>query len=123
MEYRAAVTRLYDDLNRGDVEAAYRDFADDCLLTSPAGAIQGRQAMIESDRQIFGQLSAHSRKLEHVLVDGSDVATWITWSGTVDATGKSFECPVCNVFHFDGERIAKWESYGEYAAAFAAFQP
>lgn len=114
---------MYDDLNRGDVEAAYRDFADDCMLISNAGSIEGRKAMIESDRQIFGQLAAHSRKLERALVDGSDVATWITWSCTVAATGKSFECPLCNIFHFDGERIVRWESYGDFAGAYAAFQP
>lgn len=123
MDFRGAVARLYESLNRGDVEAAYGDFAEDCVLRSNASSIEGRQAMIESDRQIFGQLSAHRRTVERTLVDGADVVTWVTWAGTVAATGKSFECPVCNIFHFEGERIARWESYGEWAAAYAAFEP
>lgn len=122
MDYRAVVASVYEELDRGDVDAAYRDFAGDCVLTSNAGSIEGRHAMIASDRHILGQLTSHNRTLERTLVDGTDVVTWITWSGTVAVTGKSFECPICNVFHFEGRRISRWESYGEFAAAYAAFE-
>ena len=122
MDYRAVVTRIYDELNRGDVIAAYRDFAEDCVLTSKSGSIDGRDAMAESDRHILGQLSTHARRVERIIVDGDDAVTWVVWSGTVAATGKTFECPLCNVFHFDAGRVSRWESYGELAAAWAAFE-
>lgn len=107
------VMRAVQALNDGDVDSLYALVADDCLLTGPMGELRGRQAILEGDRGILLQMEPHWRRLEMGPVgSGGSFAFWVTFGGTVKATGKSFEAEVCNVMHLDQKgKIVRWEGY------------
>ena len=115
------IERVVSRLNAGDIVGAYEDFSDDCEASSPLGVVKGRDQIVSNDEAVLGQLATHHRRIDRMLESGDDVASWFVWSGTVAATDRSFECQVCNVFHFVAGRVARWETYGDFTEAVSAF--
>jgi ketosteroid isomerase-like protein len=93
----SAVLSALELLNGHDVEAYLAACTDDLVSRSPAGEFRG----VDENRAYFSGLDGvpdHWRRVERTLVSGNDVATWLRWGGTVEATGRSVEVEACTIF-------------------------
>src|SRR5688500_13373142 len=113
---------MIDALNAGDLDRAYESISDDCAHVSPIGVLHGRDALKASEVPLLQQLDPHWRRIDHLIVSGDDVAFWLTFGGTVKATGRSFETEVCNVATFANGAIVEWRSYADYSTTVEAWQ-
>ncbi|GAA1844048.1 hypothetical protein GCM10009836_24280 [Pseudonocardia ailaonensis] len=71
--------------------------------------------------EIHQMFSAWSSNYTDVItvprtVTGQDNRVAVEWLDTSDHNGKHYEIPVCAMFEFDGNKIAAWRLYYDYAA-------
>lgn len=117
-----AVFKAIELLNDGDIDSFYDMVADDCVMTSSMGVLEGKQAIRDGDRAVLLQMDPHWRRLDKgPIVSGNNVVYWGTFGGTVKATGKDFEMEICNVMHLRDGQITAWESYADLSQSMAAW--
>jgi ketosteroid isomerase-like protein len=114
---RDKVEGLLAALNRGELDIAYEIISDDCALTTGEYSLVGRKAIEAVDFPYLRLLESHWRRIEHVIVAGNTVVTWLKFGGTANGTGKSFEMEVCNVFGFADDKVIEWQMYGDFSLA------
>jgi ketosteroid isomerase-like protein len=102
---------FFDGWNRHDVDALMRFMADDCVFETSAGAEAcgtrhtGRERVRAAFDRVFvvypDARFAHTR---HFIAGDRGLSEWL-FTGTTDE-GKKTEVNGCDVFTFDGDKIA-----------------
>jgi ketosteroid isomerase-like protein len=123
IDREAIVIDALELLNAHDVEAYLAACSPDVVRQCPMGQFSGVQA----NRTYLSGLDAipdHWRRVQRSLVSGNDVATWLRWGGTVDATGRSFEIDGCTIFTVDDDgRISAVVEYWSWDLLVEPFRP
>jgi steroid delta-isomerase-like uncharacterized protein len=99
-------------LERRDVVTLMKDYADDCVVESPAaGTHRGKKAIAEAMQAVLAALAARFHQ-ESLLIDGNHVAWAITMEGKdvgeflgLPPTGKSFRAPAVFLFELKDGKI------------------
>ena len=108
-----AVTAAFD---AHDLDAIMAHFTDDAVFETPRGTeawgrrVVGRDAVREAFAARFAGIPDVRYRDEGHFVDGDRGASEWTLSGTT-ADGERIEVRGCDLWTFDGERIARKDSY------------
>ena len=102
----------YEDLDAATLAA---DYADDAVIESPtAGVHQGREAAEKALRAIFTAFLDLTVAVDHLLIDGDNVANVITLEGThigdflgIPPTGKRFRMPAVFFYQLGDGKIVR----------------
>ena len=102
----------YEDL---DAAALATDYADDAVIESPtAGVHQGREAAERALRAIFAAFLDLTVTIEHLIIDGENVASVLTLEGThigdflgIPPTGKRFQMPAVFFYQLENGKIVR----------------
>ena len=102
----------YEDL---DAAALATDYADDAVIESPAAGVhQGREAAEKALRAIFTAFLDLTVTIEHLLIDGENVASVLTLEGThigdflgIPPTGKRFQMPAVFFYQLENGKIVR----------------
>jgi steroid delta-isomerase-like uncharacterized protein len=114
-EMLALFDRRQDAFDNMDADALSRDYADDCVVDSPAaGTLRGAAAVDRARRAWFEAFPDLKYRTERVVIDGNHVMQLLTLEGTdiggfmgLDPSGKSFKAPAVFVFEFRDRKIVK----------------
>ena len=119
----ALIQKLYADFGRGDIPAIIAALADDVVWTleAPAiipfaGARKGPSEVLGFFQALGGTQANMKLTTEQWVAQGDTVATLGRYSGTVTATGKSFDSPVAHFFTIRGGKITHFVDLGDTAA-------
>ena len=114
-EMLALLERRQDAFDNMDADALSRDYADDCVVESPAaGTLRGAAAVDRARRVWFEAFPDLKYRTERVAIDGNHVMQLLTLEGTdiggfmgLDPSGKSFKAPAVFVYEFRDRKIVK----------------
>ena len=121
-EYELLVRGAFDLLEAGDLEGYVARLTDDIVQTNPSGVFRGKAEVLAYNHQALREtLAAHFRRVEHLVVSGESVAVWLTFGGTVAATGRSFEVEGCVIFDVRDGKVCAVTEYVDFAETQAAF--
>ena len=112
LEFFKRRQEAYDDL---DAAALAADYADDAIIESPtAGVHTGRDAAEKVLRTVFNAFLDHRVKIEHLIIDGNEVASVLMLEGThigeflgLPPTGKPFTMPAVFFYQLENGKIVK----------------
>jgi steroid delta-isomerase-like uncharacterized protein len=107
---------FFDGWNCHDVDALMRFMADDCVFETSAGsdACGTRHTGRERVRAAFGRVfatypDARFADTRHFISDNRGLSEWLFTGTTAD--GRKVEVNGCDVFTFDGDKIAVKSSF------------
>ena len=121
-EYELLVRGAFDLLEAGDLEGYVACLTDDIVQTNPSGVFRGKaEVLAYNHRTLRETLTGHFRRVEHLVVSGESVAVWLTFGGTVAATGRSFEVEGCVIFDVRDGKVCAVTEYVDFTEAQAAF--
>jgi ketosteroid isomerase-like protein len=112
----AVLERMLDGFNRHDLDAIMALFVADCVFESPRGPERwGRR--YEGKDDVRDGLGARFRGIPDVQYEGRGdfvagdrgVSEWTLTGTTVE--GESVEVHGCDIWTFDGDAVAKKDSY------------
>ena len=114
-EMTALFVRRQVAFDNMDADALSRDYADDCLVDSPAaGTLRGAAAVDRARRAWFEAFPDLKYQTERVVMDGNHVMQLLTLEGTdiggfmgLDPSGKSFKAPAVFVYEFRDRKIVR----------------
>ena len=114
-EMTALFVRRQVAFDNMDADALSRDYADDCLVDSPAaGTLRGAAAVDRARRAWFEAFPDLKYRTERVVIDGNHVMQLLTLEGTdiggfmgLDPSGKSFKAPAVFVYEFRDRKIVR----------------
>jgi steroid delta-isomerase-like uncharacterized protein len=116
---REEVTALFDRrqaaFDNMDADALAGDYADDCLVDSPAsGTLRGAVAVDRARRAFFEAFPDLKVRTDHLVIDGNRVVQIATLEGTdiggfmgLDPSGRSFKAPAVFLYEFRNRKIAR----------------
>ena len=111
----ALFDRRQEAFDNMDADALSRDYADDCVVDSPAaGTLRGAAAVDRARRAWFESFPDLKYSTDRLVIDGSNVMQLLTLEGTdiggfmgLDPSGKSFKAPAVFVFEFRDRKIVR----------------
>jgi steroid delta-isomerase-like uncharacterized protein len=114
-EMTALFARRQEAFDNMDADALSRDYADDCIVDSPAaGTLRGAAAVDRARRTWFEAFPDLKYRTERVVIDGNHVMQLLTLEGTdiggfmgLDPSGKSFKAPAVFVYEFRDRKIVR----------------
>lgn len=116
---REEVTALFDRRQEAfdnmDADALAGDYADDCLVDSPAsGTLRGAVAVDRARRAFFEAFPDLKVRTDHLVIDGNTVVQVVTLEGTdiggfmgLDPSRRSFKAPAVFLYEFRNRKIAR----------------
>ena len=117
-EHELLVRGAFDLLEAGDLDGYVAYLTDDVVQTNPFGVFRGTAEVLAYHRQTFEEtLAAHFRHVEHLLVSGDSVAVWLSFGGTVAATGRSFEVEGCVILDVRDGKVCAITEYVDFTDA------
>ena len=113
-ELAALFDRRQEAFDNLDAEALSADYADDCVVESPAaGTLQGAAAVVRARRAWFDAFPDLKYSTDRLVIDGAHVVQLVTIEGTDIGgfmglpSGKSFKAPAVFVFEFRDRKIVR----------------
>jgi len=124
----ALIQSEYDAFARGDVQTILSNLADDVewVLEGPASIpFSGRKNGPAQVAKFFEAIGSSLRNpkltIEQTIAQGDSVASIGRFSGTVAATGKTFDVPIAHFFTVRNGKIARFVDFGDTAALAEAY--
>jgi steroid delta-isomerase-like uncharacterized protein len=114
-EVTALFSRRQEAFDNLDADALMGDYADDCVVESPAsGTLRGAVAVDRARRAFFEAFPDFRIRTEHLVIDGHTVVQVATLEGTdiggfmgLDPSGRSFKAPAVFIYEFHNRKIAR----------------
>ena len=113
-ELIALFDRRQEALDNMDASALSSDYADDCLVESPAaGTLKGAAAVDRARRAWFEAFPDLKYQTERLIIDGPHVVQLMTIEGTDIGgfmglpSGKSFKAPAVFIYEFRDRKIVR----------------
>ena len=104
----------YADFNRGDVEGATQDWADDFVWQGPnsselpgGGEHQGKEAALQALQQAVGAWDEFSLSADEFFEDGDTVV--VLGHTEVKKGDNSAKTPVVHVWRWEGDQIKRFQ--------------
>jgi len=117
------IRNLYAAFARGDVQTILDHCTDDVewTLEAPdvvpfAGQRRGRAEVLKFFEALATTQNNNKLSIEVFVAQDDHVATLGRYSGTINATGKSFDSPVAHFFTIRDGRVARFVDLGDTAA-------
>ena len=112
-EVTALFERRQDAFDNMDADALAGDYADDCVVESPAaGTLRGAAAVDRARRSWFEAFPDLKYRTERLIIDGAHVVQLVTIEGTDIGgfmglpSGRSFKAPAVFLYEFRDRKIA-----------------
>ena len=114
-EMLALFDRRHEAFDNMDADALSADYADDCVVDSPAaGTVRGAAAVDRARRAWFEAFPDLKYRTERVVIDGNHVMQLLTLEGTdiggfmgLEPSGRSFKAPAVFVYEFRERKIVR----------------
>ena len=114
-EMTALFSRRQLAFDNMDADALSADYADDCVVDSPAaGTLRGAVAVDRARRSFFEAFPDLKLCTENLVIDGNTVVQVATLEGTdiggfmgLDPSGRSFKAPAVFIYEFRNRKIAR----------------
>jgi steroid delta-isomerase-like uncharacterized protein len=114
-ELAALFERRQAAFDNMDADALAGDYADDCVVESPAaGTLRGAAAVDRARRAWFEAFPDLKYRSDRLIIDGTHVVELVTIEGTdiggfmgLVPSGKSFKAPAVFVYEFRDRKIAR----------------
>lgn len=114
-ETQALFERRQDAFENLDADALSRDYAEDCVVESPAaGTLRGAAAVDRARRAWFEAFPDLKYNTDRLVIDGNTVVQIATLEGTdiggfmgLEPSGKSFRVPAVFVYEFQDRKIIR----------------
>lgn len=113
-ELVALFERRQDAFDNLDADALSNDYAEDCVVESPAaGTLRGTAAVDRARRAWFEAFPDLKYRTDRLLIDGAHVVQLVTLEGTDIGgfmglpSGKSFKAPAVFIFEFHERKIIR----------------
>ncbi len=103
-ENKELVHRIYDLVNRRELESYFKLFAPGFVFHSVTGDLSREQAK-KFEISFFTDFPDVKAKLEDIVAEGNEVAVLVTWRGTHQQSGRKVEMTNANVFKIAGGRL------------------
>lgn len=117
----AVLEQMTAAFNRHDLDAIMSLFADDCVFESPRGVdpwgtrFVGKAEVREGLAARFrGIPDVHYRDARHFVADQRGASEWTLMGTTTE--GEPIEVRGCDLWTFDGDRVAVKDSYWKIVA-------
>jgi len=117
------IQKLYDAFSRGDIPAILAELADDVDWTFEGPAIIPYTGKRKGPSEVLGFFQGlvttqtnMKLTIEQWVAQGDIVATAGRYSGTVTATGKSFDTAIAHFFTIRGGKVTRLVDFGDTAA-------
>lgn len=117
----AVLERMADAFNRHDLDEIMSLFADDCVFESPRGTEPwGRRFVGKAEVRegLAGRFSGipdvHYGEARHFVAGERGASEWTLTGTTTD--GERIEVRGCDLWTFDGDRVAVKDSYWKIVA-------
>ncbi len=112
-ELTALFDRRQEAFDNMDADALSRDYAEDCIVDSPAhGTLRGAAAVDRGRRAFFEAFPDLKLRIDQMVVDGNTVVQVGTLEGTdiggfmgLEPSGKSFKAPAVYIYEFRDRKI------------------
>ena len=114
-QVRALVERQARAWEHADATAIVADFAPDAVFISPAGRVQGHEALRAVAEAFFAGASDVQITITRVMLDGDQGAVEWTWRETNRADGRSRAVDDGIIFELEGDNIIYWREYFDTA--------
>lgn len=114
-EMTALFDRRQEAFDNMDADALSRDYAEDCIVDSPAaGTLRGAAAVDRARRAWFEAFPDLRYRTEKLIIDGANVVQLLTLEGTdiggfmgLDPSGRSFKAPAVFLYEFRQGKIIR----------------
>jgi len=117
----ALIRRMFDEINKGDLESATDMVSEDCVYHTPAGEVSGREEIKEVMSATRNTFPDERYVIDDVFAAGEKVVVRWTYSGThqaeyrgVAATGKQVAVECAGIFRVAEGRIGQIWAYSDY---------
>jgi ketosteroid isomerase-like protein len=124
----ALIQKMYDDFGRGDIPAILAALADDVEWSLEGPAIVPYTGNRKGPAEVLGFFEGlvttqtnMKLTIEHWVAQGDIVATVGRYSGTVTATGKSFDTAIAHFFTIKDGKVTRLVDFGDTAAFAEAY--
>ena len=124
----ALIQKAYDAFGRGDIQTIIDMVTEDVEwgLEGPegiafAGVKKGQAGVRTFFDQLGGTLRDMKLSIECFVAQNDQVASMGRFSGTVVATGKSFDTPIAHFFTFRAGKVARFVDFTDTAATVEAY--
>ena len=121
-ENKATIKRLFEEMNKGNLDIIDEVFADDFLRHATDGQTMDRSAYKQIMTMLSGALPDLQSNLEGIVAEGDNVAFHFTWSGThqgdlmgAPPTGKKIAVSEAYFARFKNGKIAEYISFMDTA--------
>ena len=115
------IANLYAAFARGDIPAVLAAFAPNISWTDAegfpyGGTYVGPDAVLQNVFARLGSEWTGYAAVPHELIANTDTVVALgEYSGTYNATGKSFKAPFAHVWKFDGDRVISFRQHTDTA--------
>jgi steroid delta-isomerase-like uncharacterized protein len=120
-DIKAVLTKMQDDICKGDLDAIYPYFADDFVFHRiPLPDTVGKEANRKGDEAMLAAFTNNRMTIHEIIVEGDAAVMHYTWqaihSGTspslgIPATGKQVTLSGCMLYHWKGDQIIEQWDY------------
>lgn len=117
---REMITRIFEEITRGNVDALDEYFDESYVDHGPGIELRGRDAFKDSVRQWLGAFSERRVEVSNIIVEGDNAAWLVHFTGkhTGDtlgfpATGRSVDVVSASIGRMrDGKAVEHWSEQG-----------
>ncbi len=120
-DIKAVLTKMQNDICKGDLDAIYPYFADDIVFHRiPLPDTVGKDANRKGDEAMLAAFTNNRMTIHEIIVEGDTAVMHYTWqaihSGTspslgIPATGKQVTLSGCMLYHWKGDQIIEQWDY------------
>lgn len=117
-ENKATIYRLFDELNKGNIDIIDEVFSDDFIRHAPDGTTKDKAAYKQSMGGLTIALPDNWSRLDDVVAEGDRVAFRFAWGGThkgpmmgIPPTNKKIEMQEAYFARFESGKIAEYINF------------
>jgi steroid delta-isomerase-like uncharacterized protein len=120
-EMKSVLTKMQDDLCKGNLEAVYQYIADDYVFhRPPLPDAVGKEANRKGDEAFLTAFSNNRVTIHEIVVEGDTAAMHYTWQAVhtgvspnlgIPPTGKELKMSGCMIYHWKGDKIVEQWDY------------
>ena len=120
-EIRSVLTKMQDDINKGDLDAVYRYIADGYVFhRTPLPDTVGKEANRKGDEALLAAFTNNRTTIHEIIVEGDTAAMHYTWETVhtgvspslgIPPTGKELTLSGCMIYHWQEDKIVEQWDY------------
>jgi len=122
-EIRSVLTKMQDDICRGDLDAVYQYIASDYVFhRTPLPDTVGKEANRKGDEAFLAAFSDNRTTIHEIIVEGNTAAMHYTWEAVhtgvspslgIPPTGKGLRLSGCMIYHWEEDKIVEQWDYAD----------